>query len=144
MTTLSDALLDPARRPAAVTALVAVVDAEVAAKSGFGGAAVKTAYAGVKRIGGGFVDRAVDRLLPRFATALEPFWQSREGRPFGAHLASQSDAASDALLAVTDDMAARTSNATAKKAYGALRGKAKGNVEAALPRLGTAIENLAG
>lgn len=140
--TMSDALLDPARRPAAVTSLTEVIDAEVAAKSGFGGAAIKAGYAAVRKLGGGFVAKATDRLLPQFAGALDPFWESRNGQPFGDHLASRPDAAADALLSVTDAKAERTSNAAAKKVYGTLRGKAKENVIAALPRVGAAIEKL--
>ena len=47
-TAVSDALLDQTRRPAAVAALTEVIDAEVADKSGIGGAAVKAGYAAVK------------------------------------------------------------------------------------------------
>ena len=141
-TTVSEALLEPSRRPVAVTALTDVVDAEVADKSGIGGVAVKAGYATVKKLGGGFVQRATDRLLPQFATALDPFWATKGDRPFGDHLASQPDAVADALLAVTDARAASTSHASAAKVYGSLRGKAKEHVMAALPRLGAAVERL--
>ena len=141
-TTVSEALLEPSRRPVAVTALTDVVDAEVADKSGIGGVAVKAGYAAVKKLGGGFVQRATDRLLPQFATALDPFWATKGDRPFGDHLASQPDTVADALLAVTDARAASTSHASAAKVYGSLRGKAKEHVVAALPRLGAAVERL--
>ena len=141
-TAVSDALLEPTRRPVAVETLTGVIDAEVAGKSGFGGAAVKGGYAAVKRLGGTFVATATDRLLPQFATALDPFWATKGEQPFGAHLAAQPDAAADALLSVTDARAARTSHASAAKVYGSLRGKAKDHVVAALPRLGAAVERL--
>lgn len=141
-TTVSDALLEPTRRPAAVAALTGVIDAEVAGKSGFGGAAVKAGYAAAKRLGGDFVSSATDRLLPQFASALDPFWATKGDQPFGAHLASQPEAAADALLAVTDAKAANTSHGAAAKVYGSLRGKAKEHVVAALPRLGTAVERV--
>ena len=128
--TVSEALLEPTRRPVAVAALTEVIDAEVADKSGLGGAAVKAGYAAVKKLRGDFVTTATDRLLPQFASALDPFWATKEDQPFGAHLASQSDAAADALLAVTDGRAARTSNAAAAKVYGSLRGRAKSHVVA--------------
>jgi len=141
-TTVSEALLAPTRRPVAVAALTEVIDAEVAGKSGFGGAAVKAGYAAVKKLGGDFVTSATDRLLPQFASALDPFWATKGEQPFGAHLASQPDAAADALLAVTDAKAARTSRGAAAKIYGSLRGKAKDHVVAALPRLGSAVERI--
>ena len=141
-TAVSDALLEPARRPVAVATLTDVIDAEVADKSGFGGAAVKTGYAAAKKLGGNFVSSATDRLLPQFASALDPFWATKGTAPFGAHLAGQSDAVADALLSVTDTKAANTSHAAAAKVYGTLRGKAKEHVVAALPRLGAAVERL--
>ena len=141
-TTVSDALLEPTRRPAAVAALTEVIDAEVADKSGFGGAAVKAGYAAAKKLGGDFVTSATDRLLPQFASALDPFWATKGDQSFGAHLASQPEAAADALLAVTDAKAANTSHGAAAKVYGSLRGKAKEHVVAALPRLGNAVERV--
>jgi hypothetical protein len=141
-TAVSDALLDPTRRPVAVEALTDVIDAEVADKSGFGGVAVKTGYAAAKKLGGSFVPSATDRLLPQFATALDPFWATKGDTPFGAHLAAQPEAVADALLAVTDAKAASTTHAAAAKVYGTLRGKAKEHVVAALPRLGAAVERL--
>lgn len=143
MTSLSTALLDPARRPAAVETLVGVVDAEVAAKSGIGGRVIKTGYAAITRISDGFVAKAVNRLLPGFAEALDPFWQERGGQPFADALVARQDEASEALLAVTDSQVAGTSNGVVKKVYNSLRGKAKENVVAALPRVGAAIEGLA-
>jgi hypothetical protein len=140
---LSATLLDPARRPSAVNALTGVIDAEVAGKGGLGGAAVRAGYAAAKKLGGNFVPSATDRLLPQFADALEPFWAERGDRPFGDHLAAQPDAVADALLAVTDGKAERTSHAAAARVYGALRAKAKEHVIAALPRLGAALEDLA-
>lgn len=141
-TAVSDALLDDTQRPAAVAALTQVIDAEVAAKSGLGGAAVKAGYAAAKKLGGDFVSSATDRLLPQFAAALDPFWATKGERPFAAHLQARPDEAANALLAVTDAKAEATSHAAAKKVYGAMRGKAKEQVIAALPRLGTTVERL--
>ncbi|EWT02294.1 hypothetical protein N865_06800 [Intrasporangium oryzae NRRL B-24470] len=141
-TAVSDALLAESRRPAAVAALTDVIDAEVADKSGFGGTAVKVGYAAAKKLGGDFVASATDRLLPQFAVALDPFWETKGDQPFGAHLASRADEAADALLAVTDAKAANTAHRAATKVYDSLRGAAKDNVIAALPRLGAAVEGL--
>ena len=58
------------------------------------------------------------------------------------YLASRGEEAAAALLAVTDAKARSTSNAVAAKAYQSLRGKAQEHVQAALPRLGAAVEAL--
>lgn len=141
-TAVSDALLDETRRPQAVSALTQVIDAEVADKSGLGGAAVRAGYAAAKKLGGDFVPSATDRLLPQFAAALDPLWATKGDTSFAAHLESRSEQAADALLAVTDAKADATSHTAAKKVYGALRGKAKEQVVAALPRLGATVERL--
>lgn len=141
MSSLPQTLLDPARRPAVVETLVGVVDAEVAGKSGIGGKVIKTGYSAVAKLTDGFVTKAVNRLLPGFAEALDPFWQERADRPFADVLVARQDEAAEALIAVTDAQVAGTSNGVVKKVYGTLRGRAKDNVAAALPRVGAAIES---
>lgn len=143
MSSLPQLLLDPARRPAVVTSLVEVVDAEVASKSGLSGRLIKTGYAAVTKLSDGFVAKAMNRLLPGFAEALDSFWQQRGDASFADTLAARQDEAAEALLAVTDGQVAGTSNGVVRKVYGSLRGKAKENVIAALPRVGAAIENQA-
>lgn len=136
-------LLAP-NRPQLVTDLVGVIDAEVADQKGLGGAAVKTAYSAAQKVKPGVVASATDKMLPDFVNALEPLWASKPaGVAFGDHLTANSDAAAESLLAVTD---AQTEDAkpALSKAYGALRGKAKGYVIAALPRVGAAFEKNAG
>ena len=139
---VSEVFLEPICRLVVVAVFTEVIDAEVVDKFGFGGAVVKAGYAAAKKLGGDFVTSATDRLLPQFASALDPFWATKGDQPFGTHLASQPDAAADALLAVTDAKAAGTSHGAAAKVYGSLRGKAKDHVVAALPRLGSAVERV--
>lgn len=141
MSSLSQTLLDPARRPAVVETLVGVVDAEVADKSGFGGRVIKTGYGAITKLSDGFIAKAVNRMLPGFAEALDPFWQERAGRPFADILVARQDEAAEALIAVTDAQVAATSNGVVKKVYGTLRGRAKENVVTALPRVGAALES---
>lgn len=144
MTSLAQSLLDPTRRPAVVQTLVGVVDAEVARTSGLGGTVIKTGYGAVTRLADGFVAKAVDRLLPGFAAALDPFWQQRDGRSFADALVARRDEAAEALLTVTDGQVAATHNGVVRKVYGTLRGRAREHVVAALPRVGAAIERHAG
>lgn len=140
MSSLQQTLLEPARRPAVVKTLVEVVDAEVASKSGISGRLIKTGYAAVTKVSEGFVGKAVNKLLPGFSAALDPFWQDRGDRAFADVLVSRQDEAAEALLAVTDREVGGAKNGVVKKVYGSLRGKAKENVVTALPRVGAAIE----
>ena len=73
--------------------------------------------------------QAAARVRDRAVTVLG--FASRR-HPFGDHLAANSDAAAEALLAITDEHAA-SAKAPLAKAYNALRGKAKENVADALP-----------
>lgn len=140
---LSATLLADDVRPAVVTDLVEVVREEVSDKKGLSGAAVKTAYAAATRVMPDLVQRGVTSLLPAFAAALDPFWDdfsAAGGGDFGTYLAGRGPAASAALLAVTDARVQASSREPLKKAYAALRGKASNHVEAALPRLGRAVQ----
>ena len=141
--TLNDILLNPAKRPAVVSDLNELVGQEVSDKSGVSGAAVKLGYATVTKIKPGVVPAAVDKMLPQFSEALEPFYKdyrATQGSDFGAYLSSRPEEAAEALLSVTDDRAEVSSSDTLKKAYAKLRPSARKNVEEALPRLGTLID----
>ncbi|MCA0179912.1 MAG: hypothetical protein LCH77_10045 [Actinobacteria bacterium] len=141
MTSLRETLLTDDRRPQTVDALVGVVDAEVASKSGLSGAAIKTAYKAATKIDERIVRRAIAGMLPDFLDQLQPYWEARAGAPFGGQLAQQGERVSEALLSVTDARAANPKHAAVAKVYGMLRGKAKEHVTAALPRLGAALQS---
>lgn len=141
--TLSQLLLAEKTRPAVVADLVQVVRQEVADKRGISAVAVKAAYAGTTTVVPDLVERVVQRLLPEFALALDPFWDgflAADDTEFGTYLAGHGRAASAALLGVTDTKVAASSNEPVKKAYRAVRGKAGAHVEAALPRLGATLQ----
>ncbi|WP_216212363.1 DUF6918 family protein [Amycolatopsis aidingensis] len=141
--TLKEILLDSSRRPDVVTDLVTLVDEEVAEKGGVSGTVVKTGYAAVKKIKPGIIGSAVDSLLDDFAAALEPFYadyRGSGGADFGAYLSGRSDEAADALLAVTDSRAEKSSRDSIKKVYSKLRPQGKNHVQEALPRLGKLID----
>lgn len=128
------------KREAVSADLAEVIDAQVKAQSGLSGAAVKAAYAAANKFKPGIVTTATSAMLPDFLGALSPLWDSRpEGTSFGAHLAANSDAAAEALLSVTDRQA-ESAPAVLAKAYGSLRGKAKGYVAEALVPVGDTIE----
>jgi hypothetical protein len=144
--TLKAGLLEADHRAEVVTDLQALVDQEVAAKSGLSGGIIKTGYAAIKKIKPGITGRAIDSLLEEFVEALEPHWAAYKAQSapgFGAFLAGRPQEVSQALLAVTDKRAERASSAT-RSAYGKLRPKAQDNVIDALPRLGELVERHAG
>lgn len=132
-----------ANREAMTSDFTEVIDAEVKKQSGLSGTAVKAAYAAAQKVKPGVVTSATNKMLPDFLTALSPFWDSKPaGTSFGDHLVANSDAATEALLAVTD---ARAESAPSglQKAYKSLRGKAKGYVADALVPVGGVIEKYA-
>jgi hypothetical protein len=141
MPSLSAALPVDAQKPAIVEDCLKLIDAEVADKGGLSGMAVKAAYATVKGIKPGFVKSVVEGLLPEFAQALEPLAQeaSSKGQDVKTYLVANQGRAADALLAVTDAKAQKSTNGVVKGTYSKLRGSAKKNVEAAIPRLGELI-----
>ncbi|AKU15844.1 DUF6918 family protein [Luteipulveratus mongoliensis] len=139
--TLAATLLEEQRRPAVVADLASTIDAEVSDKKGLSGAAVKAAYATAKKVRSDIAASATDRMLPDFATALEPFWADFGGAgDFGSYLSGRGDEAADALLSVTDKRAEATSREALRKGYKSLRGKAHDNVKAALPRIGAVVQ----
>src|SRR5262249_48958866 len=132
-------LLDGDRRDDVVTDLQAFVDQGVAAKTGRSGGVVKTGYAAVKKVKPGIIGRAIDSLLDEFVDAMEPYWAAYQAQPapgFGAYLSGRPQEVSQALLAVTDRRAAKSSRATVTSVYCKLRPKGQENVIEALPRLG--------
>lgn len=141
--TLSRQLLAKKSRPAVVKDLVEVVQQEVSSKKGVSGAALKAGYGAASRVVPNLTERAVRKLLPEMSKAIDPFWegfQSSEATDFGRYLAERGSEVSAALLAVTDARVAGSGREPIKKVYGALRGRADGHVQAALPRLGSVLQ----
>lgn len=145
--TLKASLLDGDRRGAVVTDLQDFVDQEVADKGGLSGGFIKTGYAAVKKVKPGFIRSAINSMLDEFVDALEPHWTAYRSQPvpgFGAYLAGRPHEVAQALLAVTDRRAQRSSRAAVTNVYGKLRPKGEQNVIEALPRLGDLVERHAG
>jgi hypothetical protein len=142
MRTLPEILTDEAKKPEIVADCMELIDAEVKDKGGISGLAIKAGYGAVKGIKPGFVQNAVTDMLPEFAKALEPIYQDAksQNKPVADFFSANSTRVADALLAITDAKAQRAKSGVAKGAYEKLRGSAKKNVEAAVPRLGKIIE----
>jgi len=142
MSDLSEALTSEAKKAVVVDDCLALIDAEVAEKGGISGLAIKAGYAAVKGVKPGFIKQAVNDLLPDFAQALEPLYQEAKSgnRPVAEFFNANTGRVADALLAITDGKASRSKSGVVKGTYDKLRGSAKKNVEAAVPRLGKMIE----
>ena len=147
MTTLQDILLHPDRRPAVVNDCQQLIEDEVASKSGAAGMVVKSSYKIVKAVRPDMIQHACNSLLDDFVPRLEPFYAdyraNAAGKSLADYFAGRADEIADALLAVTDERAARTDKATLKKAYEKLRPQAKQHVIEALPNLSRLIDKYA-
>ena len=146
MATLQEMLLAPDVQPKVHTDVLALVDSELATKSGMSGTAVKVAFRAVTAFAPGYYQETVQSMIPGMTEALAPFWadfQTSGGADFGDYLAKRGDEVSAALLEVTDEMASRSGRAAIVKAYKAVRGGAGKHIQAALPNLGAMIQKYA-
>jgi hypothetical protein len=141
MSTLTEILLVPGTRPKVVADSVRLIEEEVESKGGLSGIAIKGAFMVVKAVKPGFINEAVDHMLDDFVRRLEPFHTEaqQKNEPIGPFLNARASAVADALLAISDERAARAKNQTVKKAYEKLRPSGKKHVESAVPRLGRLI-----
>jgi len=142
---LADALKDESKKTAIIQDAMKLVDDEVASKSGLSGFAVKKGYDAVKSIKPGFLQEAVEKLLPDMATKVEPVWDAgkKTGQP-RVHLEKNRGQVADALLSVTDEKVERAKSGMVRSTYKMLRGSAKKHVEEAVPRLCGLLEKHAG
>jgi uncharacterized protein DUF6918 len=146
MATLAEVLTSDAKKTAVVDDCCTLIDDEVADKGGLSGLAIKAGYGAVKGIKPGFIKHVVTELLPEFARVLEPVYTDAKStnQPVGPFFVSNSGRVADALLSITDAKAQKSKSGVVKGTYDKLRGTAKKNVEAAVPRLGKLIERHAG
>ena len=144
--TLHEMLLSPDVQPQVVADVQALVEQELANKGGISGTAVKVAYKAVTAFAPGYYQETIESMLPDMADKLQPFWADftgSGGAEFGDYLSKRPEEVCEALLSVTDDMAARSQRPVIIKAYKAVRGGAAKNMEPALPSLGALIQKYA-
>lgn len=146
MAALTETLTQDTKKAAVVDDCCALIDAEVADKGGISGLAIKAGYSAVKGVKPGFIKHTVTDLLPEFAAVLDPIYQEAKqaNRPVSTYFMSHSSRVADALLGITDAKARHSKSSIVRGTYDKLRGTAKKNVEAAVPRLGRLIERHAG
>lgn len=141
MPSLSEVLTSADTRAAVVDDCLQLIEEEVADKRGLSGLAIKAGYKTVKGLKPGFLKNVVTDLVPEFAEVLDPIYQEAVAAGgVASHFTSSAPRVADALLAITDGKAERSTNRVVKGTYGKLRATAKKNVEAAVPRLGRLIE----
>jgi hypothetical protein len=146
MATLHEMLLAPDVEPKVVTDVLALVDNELASKSGISGTAVKVAFKAITAFAPGYYQETVASMVPDMVDQLAPFWadfQTSGSADFGDYLAKRSDEVGPALLKVTDAMRDRSGRAAVVKAYSAVRNGAGKHIEAALPNLGVMVQKYA-
>lgn len=146
MPSLVDVLSASDKKDVVVDDCLALIDAEVGDKGGISGLALKAGYGAVKGIKPGFIRQVVSDLLPEFAKALDPFHQEaiEKNKKPSEFFPANGPRVADALLAITDARAKTAKSGVVRSTYDKLRGTAKKNVEAALPRLGKLVEKHAG
>jgi uncharacterized protein DUF6918 len=140
--TLPEILLAPSTTPHVVDDCYALIQREVADKTGISGTALKLAYKTAMTFAPGHVRHMVETLLPRMAEELQPFWadfNAAGGTEFGDYLAKRGEEVADALLTVTDDRAAASGRPIIVRAYRSVRASAAKHVEAALPQVGDLV-----
>jgi len=148
MASLVDLLTTSETRPRVVRACCDLIEAEVDSKRGISGIAVKAGYRLVRAVKPTMVGEIVERLLPEFSEAMEPFYAASvaaaeaEERPvsrvFAERLTRDDAAVAEALLQVTDRRAEKASGPLLKT-YKKLRGSAHDHVKLAVPGLARTI-----
>ncbi len=143
MPSLPEILTSEAKKARVVDDCCDLIDAEVKDKGGISGLAIKAGYGAVKGVKPGFIKHVVTDLLPEFARVLDPIFQdgTKAGKAPSDYFAGRAPDVAEALLALTDEKAKASKNALVRGTYDKLRGTAKKNVEAAVPRLGKLIES---
>ena len=144
--TLQQILLAPDTQPKVITDCYALIEQEISGKSGVSGTAVKLGYKTVTSFAPGYYHDTVEDMFPQIVDKLEPYWadfSTSGGSEFGDYLVKRGEEVAQALLSVTDGMAAISRRPTIIKAYRAVRGSAAKHVEAALPRVGDLVQKYA-
>lgn len=143
---LSELVRDPIGRERLLDGCVAVLDREVAAKTGAVAFALKHAYKQVSKLEGGHLIRNVfDKLLDEFVEAIEPFFTEWVVLPpatrgsFRDYVAARDAAVAEALLRVTDRERDRVDNRVLVLAYNSLRGTALKLVRESVPAVAAMI-----
>ena len=109
MTSPSTFLTSDAHREAVIADLSTFVDNTVSEQGGVSGTVIKGALSAAKKVDSNIVNKAVARLLPDLAEALDPYWatfkEGGHGDSFEAYLQENSSALSNSVLETADKQA---------------------------------------
>ncbi len=125
-----------------VAACVQLIEQHVARRGGLKGLALKAGLSMTTAARPDILPRAMARLLPEFAVALDPLYQKfmlGNTSDFAAFLVAHRKSATTALLDVADRKISESPNAAAKSVYARLRGGAEAEVDAMLPALAAVL-----
>lgn len=136
MGSLVEVIKDDAKRRVIVDDCVALIQAEVADKSGFSGAGIKLGYRTVKGLKPGMIPMAMNHLLDDFAVKVDPYWQDcqTQGADPRAFFTQHRSQIANSLLSITDQRADKSRHKILVKTYKKLRPSAIQHIGAAMPR----------
>ena len=142
MGSLIELAKNPDTRRAIVDDASAMLDQEVGDKSGLSGKAVKLAFRAVKGVSPGMIPMSIDALLDDFCVAMQPIWEECQasGQAARPYFQARSNDIANALLAITDARAERSTQRILKSTYSKLRGQAVKHISESMPRLADLIE----
>ena len=142
MGSLIELAKNPDTRRAIVDDASAMLDPEVGDKSGLSGKAVKLAFRAVKGVSPGMIPMSIDALLDDFCVAMQPIWEECQasGQAARPYFQARSNDVANALLAITDARAERSTQRILKSTYSKLRGQAVKHISESMPRLADLIE----
>ncbi|WP_425393404.1 DUF6918 family protein [Actinomycetospora chiangmaiensis] len=138
---LATTLTDPARRTAVVDRLTDAVGATANEEGGIVARSLAAASGGDPAAARALMDRQ----LVGYANALQPQWDAYKATgasgDFGRYLADRAPAVGTALLSVSDRFAAASASVGARVTYNLARLSAADSITAALPQMGTIVED---
>lgn len=143
MKSLSDILLAPGKKEAAIDDLARLLESTMASRGGLTGMAMKTGLSMLKAAKPDVMQRGAKRMLPEFALQLQPLFerfQQQGGTDFAGFLAKNGNEATRILAAAADQLMSTSQNATAKSLYSKFRGGAEKDIAAMVPEVGKLIQ----
>ncbi len=143
--TLVGTLKKPDKRDAIIADSAQLIEDEVGRKRGLRAMGLKAGYRAVKAVHPGVIEKALTKLLPEFAPAVDPHYAvARKTDDVEGYFVDHSAEIAEALLQVTDMRARQARNRVILKAYNGLRSQAKGHVREAMPGLARLIKKHVG
>lgn len=142
MRSLSDILLAPDKKDAAIADFAQLLESSVSSRGGIRGMAMKTGLAMLKKARPDIMQRGAHRMLPEFIAALDPLFErfQREGAgDFASFLSRHTQEATQRIVGAADRSMGATQNPTARSVYEKFRNGAEKDVTSLLPEIGQLV-----